>query len=90
MPELPAKTRTKDFNETNLGFSKAGATAEAARCFQCGICTLCETCFIVCPDMVIALESDGPSFVDNEEHCKSCGICIYECPRNAISWKGDK
>jgi len=89
MPELPAKTRTKDFSETNLGFSKAGAMTEAERCFQCGTCSLCEVCFITCPDMVIDLDLDGPSFIDNKEYCKSCGICIYECPRNAISWKGD-
>ncbi|MFC1954689.1 NAD(P)-binding protein [Chloroflexota bacterium] len=88
MPELPAKTRTKDFSETNLGFSREGAIAEADRCFQCGTCTLCEVCFISCPDAAISLKSDGLSFTITEKGCRFCGICIYECPRNAISWKG--
>ncbi|MDP6127339.1 MAG: 2-oxoacid:acceptor oxidoreductase family protein [Dehalococcoidales bacterium] len=86
--ELAAKTRTKDFSETNLGFSKESAMAEAERCFHCGSCTLCEICYISCPDIAISFESGSPIFNSKKEVCKSCGICIYECPRSAISWKG--
>jgi len=88
MAELPVETRVKNFDETDLGFTREEAIAEAERCFHCGTCTLCEVCYITCPDMVVFLESDGPSFDENAEYCKSCGICIYECPRHAISWKG--
>jgi len=88
MSEAPVKKRIKNFSETKLGFSKENAMTEAERCFHCGTCVLCEVCYISCPDMVISLSADGPSFNKEKDVCKSCGICIYECPRNAISWEG--
>jgi glutamate synthase (NADPH/NADH) small chain len=88
MKELPVKTRLKDFRETKSGFSKENAITEASRCFHCGTCIICEVCYISCPDMAITLSAEGPSFSREFEVCKSCGICIYECPRNALSWEG--
>jgi len=86
--EIPAETRIRDFAETKLGLTKEDATAEAKRCFHCGHCTLCEICYISCADVAISLNSDGDSFIVNKDYCKACGLCIHECPRDAISWKG--
>jgi len=88
MAELPADTRVNNFIETNFGFSKEDAMVEAERCFHCGICILCEVCYILCPEVAISFDSGKPIFNRNKDICKSCGICIYECPRNAISWEG--
>lgn len=50
-------------------------------------CTMCELCYIYCPDLAISLAPDGLSFTINRNFCKACGICINECPRKAISWE---
>lgn len=47
-------------------------------------CTQCLFCFIFCPDSSINLE-DGKVVGVDEKHCKGCGICATECPRDAIS-----
>jgi len=83
--ELPAETRIRGFAETKLGFTREDAIAEAKRCFHCGHCTMCELCYILCPDIAISLDSDSCSFIVNTDFCKACGICIRECPRDAIS-----
>ena len=88
MKALSVKTRLKDFSEVKRGFSKANAMAEAERCFHCGTCFLCEVCYISCPEMAVTLTDDGPTFSHVGDVCKSCGICIHECPRHAISWEG--
>jgi ferredoxin len=41
------------------GLTRVGATAEAARCFKCGTCTDCDTCFHVCPDVAISKAGGG-------------------------------
>ncbi|MBA7693156.1 Ferredoxin--NADP reductase [subsurface metagenome] len=88
MAKLSPEKRELKSDETNLGFTRDEAIAEARRCFHCGHCIFCENCYILCPDLAISLDSNGLSFTINKKVCKSCGICIHECPRNAISWKG--
>lgn len=56
--------------------------AEAKRCFHCGSCNICHTCWILCPDASIR-EINGKISVDYD-YCKGCGICAEECPRGAI------
>jgi hypothetical protein len=48
-----------DFTEVNLGLDEREALAEAARCFQCGVCNQCELCMIFCGDMAIHPSADG-------------------------------
>ena len=85
---LPVKTRVRSFSEVERGLSRETAMAEAERCFHCGTCFLCEVCYISCPELAVTLTDDGPTFSNVTDVCKSCGICIYECPRHAISWEG--
>jgi len=61
--------------------------AEAERCFHCGNCDLCENCYIFCPDIAVTFDDKICSFTIDRNLCKGCGICIAECPRNAISWE---
>lgn len=46
-------------------------------------CTDCMLCFIFCPDSSIVVKDREMVGIDYE-HCKGCGICARECPRDAI------
>ena len=83
--KLPAAKRASDFREINAGLSAGEALEEAKRCFNCGVCNLCDNCFIFCPDMAIAARPDKQGYEINLEYCKGCCICVEECPRGAIS-----
>jgi 2-oxoacid:acceptor oxidoreductase gamma subunit (pyruvate/2-ketoisovalerate family) len=85
--ELPIEARSSNFNEIISGLSKKKAIEEAERCFQCGQCTLCENCYIFCPDVAIRFDMNESSLVMTHESCNECGICIQECPRSAIGWE---
>ncbi len=83
--KLPASERASDFREINAGLSPDAALEEAKRCFNCGVCNLCDNCFIFCPDMAISARPDKQGYEINLEYCKGCCICVEECPRGAIS-----
>jgi NADPH-dependent glutamate synthase beta subunit-like oxidoreductase len=83
--KLPPGERVSDFREINAGLSASEALEEAKRCFNCGVCNLCDNCFIFCPDMAIAARPDRRGYEINLEYCKGCCICVEECPRGAIS-----
>ena len=81
----PFPRRTSGFSEVNLGLSPASALYEAKRCFNCGVCNLCDNCFIYCPDLAISARPDRQGYHINYDYCKGCCICVEECPRGAIS-----
>ncbi len=83
-PQAPPSARTRSFAEVHLGFSEETAVGEAGRCFNCGVCNQCDNCYIFCPD--VAIRKKGPEALNeiDYEHCKGCGICMEECPRDAI------
>jgi Pyruvate/2-oxoacid:ferredoxin oxidoreductase delta subunit len=68
-------------------FSQSQAMKEAGRCFQCGNCNGCDNCRLFCPEMAV----DGQKERNiNLDYCKGCGICVEECPRNAMSLVEEK
>jgi 2-oxoacid:acceptor oxidoreductase delta subunit (pyruvate/2-ketoisovalerate family) len=80
--QITTRRRLGTFAEVNLGSSPAAALREARRCFSCGVCTRCDNCWAFCPDVAVS-RSDGTYSV-NADYCKGCGICVQECPRDAI------
>jgi 2-oxoacid:acceptor oxidoreductase gamma subunit (pyruvate/2-ketoisovalerate family) len=77
--QVAPSVRRANFAESNLGL---GGPEEAERCFSCGHCTRCDTCLLYCPDGVIHRTEDGYRIDAN--YCKGCGMCVAECPRNAM------
>jgi len=45
-------------------------------------CTKCDLCYEYCPDSCISKTEEYPEI--DYEYCKGCGICAYECPKDAI------
>jgi 2-oxoacid:acceptor oxidoreductase delta subunit (pyruvate/2-ketoisovalerate family) len=95
-PQRPAQERVEDMAEVNLGFARGDAQREAERCFSCGTCNGCDTCWLYCPDVAITRRHDviaspegakqSPAdYQVNYDYCKGCGVCAEECPREAIS-----
>ncbi len=84
-PERDVRERissTDPFVEVGLPLSDESKTGELARCFHCGRCTICDNCYIYCPDIAVSKEGDG--FKIDMDYCKGCGVCAQECPRSAI------
>jgi 2-oxoacid:acceptor oxidoreductase delta subunit (pyruvate/2-ketoisovalerate family) len=79
---IPDERRLTSFAEVNIGMAEADVLREAERCFSCGVCDSCDNCMTFCPDHAVT-KQDG-SYKINYDYCKGCGICIHECPRDAI------
>jgi NADPH-dependent glutamate synthase beta subunit-like oxidoreductase len=84
MPKAQISKRLGSFEEVNLGFSEETAREEANRCFNCGVCNLCDNCYIFCPDVAIHKQGEDELNVIDYDHCKGCAICMEECPRDVI------
>ncbi|MFH1733114.1 MAG: FAD-dependent oxidoreductase, partial [bacterium] len=82
----PIPERVKNFEEIYSGLTEEQALEEAQRCFSCGTCPECDNCMVFCPDAAVSRDPDG-GYKINYDFCKGCGICVAECPRNAISIK---
>jgi NADPH-dependent glutamate synthase beta subunit-like oxidoreductase/Pyruvate/2-oxoacid:ferredoxin oxidoreductase delta subunit len=63
-------------------------TTEAARCFSCGRCTLCDNCYQYCPDMAVRRVAGGYEIA--LEYCKGCGLCVAECPTGSIAMQEER
>ncbi|MFB0505299.1 MAG: NAD(P)-binding protein [Thermodesulfobacteriota bacterium] len=83
--KLAVPERVRDFREISAGLTEQGALKEASRCFSCGLCNECENCYVFCPDLSVIIDSGAVKYRINYDYCKGCGICIAECPRNALS-----
>lgn len=82
LPKIPVSEATHTFTEIEKTLTEKEAIKEACRCFKCGTCVFCDNCRIFCPELAISF--DGRKYVIKYEYCKGCGICVEECPRNAI------
>lgn len=83
---LPMEERRSTFHEVRLGLIDSPdhrtATAEAQRCFSCGVCNYCDRCSSYCPEGVLVRDGDGYRF--DYGYCKGCGICATQCPRGVV------
>jgi len=89
----PPQVRMRDFKPVDRNLSEDAVLREVRRCMNCGAgaevlvdkCAACLTCLRVCP-------FDIPKVTDvariDSALCQSCGICIAECPANAIIARG--
>ncbi|UCG71075.1 MAG: 4Fe-4S binding protein [Thermoplasmata archaeon] len=48
----------------------------------------CWFCYDFCPDSSVEKTEDGPKII--YEYCKGCGICAYECPKEAIEMESEE
>ncbi len=83
IPALAPAAAAAGFHEAVSTLRPREALAEAARCFNCGICNDCDNCRIFCPEQTILVDEGGRRSVDLD-YCKGCGICTVECPRCAM------
>ncbi len=86
-PTVVPEDRANRFSEVTRTLDPASARTEAARCFNCGICTDCDICFRFCPEMAIHRNGSEDGISGRWIHldyCKGCGICVAECPRSAM------
>jgi len=58
------------------------AKGKAAK-VQRDLCVSCLTCVRVCPWEIPEIDESGFAFIDAEA-CRACGICVAECPAQAI------
>jgi len=86
---LPTDQAASGFAEANGGLTTAEAINESHRCLNCGVCTECDVCLILCPDAAIT-RAEGGGYEIALDYCKGCGICAAECPRGAIVMMKDK
>jgi NADPH-dependent glutamate synthase beta subunit-like oxidoreductase/NAD-dependent dihydropyrimidine dehydrogenase PreA subunit len=84
-PILSADDRIRSFVPVEATFSKRAALGESRRCFNCGICNACDYCRLYCPEMSVIMNNTGRSI--DLDYCKGCGLCVAECPRNAMALK---
>jgi 2-oxoacid:acceptor oxidoreductase delta subunit (pyruvate/2-ketoisovalerate family) len=80
--------RFSSFAEVYKGYTAKQALQESERCFSCGVCNKCDNCFVFCPDMSVKKKNGRYEY--DYEYCKGCGVCVLECPRNAIKLVEEK
>jgi NADPH-dependent glutamate synthase beta subunit-like oxidoreductase/Pyruvate/2-oxoacid:ferredoxin oxidoreductase delta subunit len=83
-PRLLRDERLSSFEEVDLKISASMAMRESERCFNCGLCNQCDNCYLFCPDMSVVHDSNINSRHIDYDYCKGCGLCVVECPRNAM------
>lgn len=84
-PRLLREERIQSFAEINLKVGASLAIREAERCFNCGLCNQCDNCQLFCPDVAVIRDNNLRGRHINYDYCKGCGVCVVECPRNAMT-----
>jgi 2-oxoacid:acceptor oxidoreductase delta subunit (pyruvate/2-ketoisovalerate family) len=84
-PALALEERKQNFKEAKKTITQELARQEVGRCFHCGVCNSCENCYLFCPEGAIYPQRSGLGYRIDYDYCKGCGVCVEECPRNAIT-----
>lgn len=84
-PRLLKEERIAGFSEIDLKISANIAIREAERCFNCGLCNQCDNCRLFCPEVAVARDDTDQGRHIDYDYCKGCGLCMVECPRNAMA-----
>ena len=48
------------------------------------LCTLCDTCYDICPQDVFAASDGAPPAIPYPRECWHCASCVIDCPEEAI------
>lgn len=83
-PRITLEERRTGFDEVKMRISGSMAMKEAQRCFHCGLCDHCDNCYLFCPDVSVVRDPGAASREIDYDYCKGCGVCVVECPRNAM------
>jgi len=83
-PRITLEERRSGFDEVKLRISGSMAIKEAERCFHCGLCDHCDNCYLFCPEVSVLRDLRAGSREVDYDYCKGCGVCVVECPRNAM------
>jgi 2-oxoacid:acceptor oxidoreductase delta subunit (pyruvate/2-ketoisovalerate family) len=83
-PRVTLGERRTGFDEVKMRISGSMAIREAERCFHCGLCDQCDNCYLFCPDIAVVRDQGANRREIDYDYCKGCGICVVECPRNAM------
>ena len=82
-PYLSRGDRITSFSECEASLPPETARSEAQRCFNCGICSACDNCRLFCPESAVHVNKALRNI--DLDYCKGCGVCVAECPRNAMA-----
>lgn len=83
-PRITREERRGGFDEVEMRISGSLALKEAERCFHCGLCDQCDNCYLFCPDVAVRRDLRAGTREVDYGYCKGCGVCVVECPRNAM------
>ena len=82
--------RIRDFEPVYRPFSTEEARQVARRCLQILVCTYCDVCELLCPDLCITRDLGSGKILIDLDHCKGCGLCAHFCPKGAIEMQIEK
>jgi heterodisulfide reductase subunit A len=82
MPILSSETRTRSFDEVELGLSPEQVQLEGKRCLSCGLCCQCGECASNCgPQAIDLTERDRIRSLDVGAIVVATGIDIFDARR---------